>query len=172
MIYDKSETACLTGHRPKNLPWHYDETKDNCVRFKNDLREILERAIKYGLKNFLIGMAEGFDMIAAELLLKLRRSYGYIKIIAVIPFVGQERMWQSIQRERYHKILKQCDDKIILSQKYTDDCLNDRNKFMVENSSVIIACHNGKPSGTGNTIKYGRRSSCKIKIININNYVE
>ena len=72
-IINKLETACLTGHRPDKLPWFYDESKDNCIKFKNDLRTIFEGAIKYGLKNFLTGMAEGFDMIGAEILLELRK---------------------------------------------------------------------------------------------------
>ena len=70
---NKEETACLTGHRPAKLPWFYNETKENCIRFKEDLKTIFSGAIQYGLKNYLVGMAEGFDMIGAETLIELRK---------------------------------------------------------------------------------------------------
>ena len=40
MIYNKSVTACLTGHRPNKLPWGYNETKDSCITFKKELRNL------------------------------------------------------------------------------------------------------------------------------------
>lgn len=48
--------------------------------------------------------------------------------------------------------------------------MNERNKFMVEHASVCIACWNGKPSGTANTLRYAKENGCKIKIINPENY--
>ena len=166
---NKDTTACLTGHRPKSLPWGYDETKVNCIKFKQDLEKIFEGAIKYGLTTFLTGMAEGFDMIGTEVLLKLRKNYN-IKIIAVVPCVGQELKWKSSQQKRYNDILELCDNVIILSSYYTSTCMNDRNKYMVDNSSVCIACWNGRPSGTKNTLTYAKFKNCKVKIIDLNKY--
>lgn len=169
-IINKSETACITGHRPDKLPWFYDETKENCVRFKKDLKTIFEGAIKYGLKNFLTGMAEGFDMIGTEILLDLQKKHKEIKVIAIIPCKGQELKWKPEQQKRYHKILKQCDEIIVLTDTYTQTCMNDRNKYMVEHSSVVIACFNGIPSGTGNTIRFAKEKGCNVKLINPDNY--
>ena len=78
---DKSQTGCITGYRPNKLPWGYNEEKESCIKFKEYLKVILEKAIIYGLKNFLTGMAEGFDMIATEILIELRKKYS-ICIIA------------------------------------------------------------------------------------------
>ena len=44
--------------------------------------------------------------------------------------------------------------------------MNDRNKYMVEQSDVIIAVWNGKPSGTGNTVKMAKQSGKKISVVN------
>ncbi len=68
LYLNKNLTACLTGHRPKNLPWGYNEYTENCAKFKEDLNHIFINAINYGISHFLTGMAEGFDMIGAELL--------------------------------------------------------------------------------------------------------
>ena len=102
----------------------------------------------------------------------LQKIYKDIKIIAVIPCKGQEKKWKPSQQTRYHKLIKQCDDTIILSDTYTKNCMNDRNKYMVEHSSVVIACFNGIPSGTGNTIRFAKENGCKIKIINPEHYKE
>ena len=163
----KENTACLTGHRPSKLPWFYDETKENCIRFKNDLETIFIGAIQYGLKNYLVGMAEGFDMIGAETLIELRKHNKEVKIIAVVPCKNQDIKWKTEQQKRYHKILKKCDDVIILSETYYKECMNDRNKYMVENSSVVIACFNGEASGTGNTIKYAKSNPNKKVLVNL-----
>ncbi len=165
----REQTICLTGHRPKSLPWGYDETKESCIKFKQDLEIIFENAIKCGYKTFLSGMAEGFDMIGTEILLKLKKKHN-IQIIAVVPCLGQELKWSPKQQIRYNQILKQCDNIIIISEKYTPTCMNDRNRYLVDNSSVCIACFNGKPSGTRNTLLYAKQTNCRIKIININRY--
>lgn len=169
-MWNIEETACLSGHRPNKLPWFYDETKANCVRFKQDLHQIFIGALNYGLKNYLVGMAEGFDMIGAETLIELRKQHNEIKIIAIIPCKDQEKKWKIEQQKRYHNILKQCDEVIILSEKYTDTCMNERNEYMVKHSSVLIACYNGKPSGTANTIRFAKENGCKVRIIDINQY--
>lgn len=162
----KSTTACLTGHRPKSLPWGYNEDDPICKKFKEEVKKVLEGAIKYGLTIFMNGMAEGFDMIAAEIILELKKSYKNVRLIAVIPCLNQEIKWKPEQQKKYNTILKQCDEEIVLSNIYTPTCMNDRNKYMVEQSSVVIACFNGKPSGTGNTIRFAKEKGLKIKIIN------
>lgn len=161
-----SSTVCLTGHRPKLLPWGYDENKESCLNFKAEVKKVFKEVIECGLSTFLTGMAEGFDMIGAEILFELRKTYKHIKVIAVVPCLGQESRWSMKQQKRYKKILSECDDKIILSDKYTPTCMNIRNKYMVESSSVCIACYNGKPSGTGNTVRFAKQNGNKVIIIN------
>ena len=48
--------------------------------------------------------------------------------------------------------------------------MNDRNKFIVQHSSVVIACFKGKPSGTRNTIRIAKEQGLKIRIINPDDY--
>lgn len=67
-------------------------------------------------------------------------------------------------------MFKECDEVIVLQDHYTADYMNKRNKYMVEYSSVVIACYNEKPSGTGNTIRFAKENGCKVRIISPEEY--
>lgn len=165
-IQTEDIVAFFTGHRPKGLPWGYDEETDSCIKFKEDLFMILQNAILSGVDTFLTGMAEGFDMIGAETILKLKKQFPNIKLIAIVPCLGQEKFWKESQQKRYTEILSKCDDRVVLHKSYTDYCMNERNKYMVDHSSICIALFDGKPSGTGNTVRYAKEKGLKFKIIN------
>ena len=162
---------CFTGHRPMGLPWGYNENSACCLAFKKDLYEILERAILNGYCYFISGLALGIDIICAEIVLELKKKYHYVILEGAIPCLNQDAKWNYQSKERYRKILEQCDVKTVLSEVYTPTCMNDRNKYMVEQSDVIIAIWNGKPSGTGNTVQFAKEKGCKIKIINPERYL-
>ena len=165
----KEETCCLTGHRPSKLPWGYDEDCEACKRFKKKLREVFLNAIKYGLKNFLCGMAEGYDMLAAEVLIEIRK-FKDIRLVAMVPCQNQAFKWSESQKKRYLQLLKECDDIFVLALGYSPACMNNRNRQMVDLSSVCIACFNQTPGGTRNTLLYAKRQGCKVKIINPDDY--
>lgn len=41
-----------------------------------------------------------------------------------------------------------------------------RNEYMVDNSNYFIAVWNGKPSGTGNTVKYAKKKNKIVLLVN------
>lgn len=57
-------------------------------------------------------------------------------------------------RDRYFGIVSKCDKETLLQNHYTNDCMQKRNEYMVDNSDYVIAVWDGKPSGTGNTVHY------------------
>lgn len=109
-------------------------------------------------------------MISAEAVIKLKKEFVDLKLIAVIPCLNQEKKWSQSQQKRYWKILQHCDSKIVLNEKPTKECFNQRNLYMVKYSDICIACWNGKPSGTANTIKFANENGCKVYVINPNNF--
>ena len=92
-------------------------------------------------------MAMGFDMLAAEEVIKLKEELSDLKLIAVIPYRGQSERWAYQQRERYQRILSKADEEILLSEGYFNGCLLKRNDYMLDHVSGIIAYFNGKPMG-------------------------
>ena len=157
---------CFTGHRPKGLPWGYDETKESCILFKRVMTSIIEKAIVNGYTYFISGMALGVDMICAEIVLELKKKYKNVMLECAIPCINQEKKWSSFQQERYRNILKKADVVNYVSEtEYTNTCMNDRNNYMVEQSDVVIAVWNGKPSGTGNAVKMAKNAGKKVRIV-------
>ena len=166
MELDKEVTACLTGHRPKGLPWGYNEESELCLSFKKDLKEIFKKLVQKGIKNFLVGMALGFDMIGAEVLQEMRDKDAFlIRVIAVIPCLTQSDSWGEKYKAKYNSLVTNCDDKVVLSSEYYDGCMLDRNRFMVDSSSVVVACYRGGGGGTKNTINYAYKKNAKVIII-------
>lgn len=68
---------CFTGHRPKSLPWGYDETKESCIQFKKTMYSIVQKAILNGYTYFISGMALGIDMICAEIVLEFKKKHNF-----------------------------------------------------------------------------------------------
>ncbi len=162
----KALKICFTGHRPKGLPWGYDETKESCILFKNVMFSIIEKAIMSGYTYFISGMALGIDMICAEIVLELKKKYKNVMLECAIPCLNQEKKWPLSEQERYKNILKKADVVHYVSKaEYTDTCMNDRNIYMVKACDVVIAVWNGKPSGTGNTVKMARNAGKKVRVV-------
>ena len=127
---------------------------------------IIEKAIINGYTYFISGMALGIDMICAEIVLELKKKYKNVMLECAIPCINQEKKWSSSQQERYKKILASADIVNYVSKcEYSGTCMNDRNKYMVENSDVVIAVWNGSPSGTGNTVKMAKAAGKKVRIV-------
>lgn len=98
-----SNTCCFTGHRPQNLPWRSNEEDIRCIKMKELLRQEILRAINNGYNVFISGMALGFDIICAEMVLELKKKYKNIKLMGAIPCKTQDKLWKEKDKQRYRK---------------------------------------------------------------------
>ena len=163
----QNKICCFTGHRPQKLPFGANENDPRCLRLKNRLRHEIERQImKNSVAHFITGMAIGTDMYAAELVLELKKQYPQITLEAAIPCRSQACKWSEPLRIRYRDILSLCDKQTLLQDAYTADCMQNRNRYMVDCSDIIIAVWDGKPSGTGKTVRYAEECGKNIIILN------
>lgn len=161
-----STTACFTGHRSQKLPWRFNEEDVRCRAMKASLVSEIEKAIRNGYKTFLCGMALGFDMICAETVLDLKKKYSDIKIIGALPCKTQDIKWSEKDRKRYGELLNRLDSIRCIYDEYIGaECMLERNRYMVNNSSLMIALYNGLPGGTKSTIDYARKQGLEVIII-------
>ena len=66
----------------------------------------------------------------------------------------------------YYNIAAKCDKETMLQREYTPDCMDKRNRYMVDHADSILAVWNGCPSGTGNTVRYVHKKGKSIIVIN------
>ena len=121
----------------------------------------MENLVKKGYKYFLVGMALGFDTACFSILLELKKDLD-IKIIACVPCPEQADNFNENQRILYDKMLSVADQTIVISPKYTSTCMRKRNKFMVDNSSVLVSYVRRERSGSKFTEKYAISNNLTI----------
>lgn len=160
-------TLCFTGHRCQKLPWGQNEEDERCKEMKIELRKRIINAIQNGYIYFMSGLALGFDIISAEMVLELKSEYPQIKLIGAVPCKNQSNAWRKKQAERYKKVLSMCDSVQYLCELYTDNCMLERNDYMVNNSSAVIALYGGGGGGTAYTIKKAKEKGLKLEIIRL-----
>lgn len=163
----KIKKCAFSGHRPQKLPFGLNEEDERCVALKQKLREEIIRQIEVnGVTHFITGMALGVDMYAAEIVLGLKSSYNGITLESAIPCETQAEKWTEAQRDRYYEIAAQCDEETMLQHQYTPDCMQKRNRYMVDEADYIIAVWDGRPSGTSKTVQYAQRQGKPVTVIN------
>lgn len=150
----KENTCAFTGHR--ELEKNFD-----CAQLKARIEEY----IRQGYDTFLSGMAVGFDMLAAQTVLDLKDKYPSIRLIACIPCKQQSRYYSAEEKLRYEKILSFCDQIKILSDGYYQGCMQSRDRYMVDNSSLLIAYKRKNSGGTYYTVKYALSENKRICLI-------
>ena len=173
MDNEQRKVCCFTGHRPSGLPFGNDEECQNAERLKRALRIELIAKIEDGCKTFITGCAQGADIICGELVLCLKREkYPDVRLICAIPYRGQAERWSCEWRFRYEALLNAADEIVEVCPHYTKGCFHQRNRYMVDHSTDVIAVYNGKKSGgTAYTINYALNNEKRVVIFNMKRWV-
>ena len=163
----RAQACCFTGHRPNKLPWGKNESDPRCLRLKEELAARLEGIYEAGFRHFLCGMAIGCDMYFAEAVLALRSEHPDVTLEAAVPCDGQSDAWPIPQQRRYERLLAESDDVTFVQHAYTPGCMQKRNRYMVDASSLLLAVFDGQAGGTMNTLLYARRQGLQTVIMEI-----
>lgn len=159
-------TCAFTGHRPKSFPWKYNEKAHDCVLLKEVLAGQIAALADRGVTDWLSGMALGVDVWAAEIVLSLQKKNPALRLHCILPCERQEVKWPAAEQERYHTLLKRSDEVVYVSRSYHRDCMLERNRYMVDRASILLAVYNGTyRSGTGMTVRYAKEQGREIIII-------
>jgi uncharacterized phage-like protein YoqJ len=146
---------CVTGHRPNKL-WGYDLKVKEYIVLKQKMREFI---LSNSYTHFISGMALGVDILFALTVLELKNEFpdsGYI-LECAIPCENQYARWNKESITEWKSIVENADIVTYVSKKpYDNYCMQNRNKYMVNNSDCILAVWNGTPGGTANCIKYAK----------------
>ena len=140
-----------TGHRPDKLGGYSDA-------IFNKLVGVAKLAIKDADK-VISGMALGWDLAIAQAAIDLD-----IPFIAAVPFKGQECKWPKQTQLKYQEILSKAEKVVYVCEGgYAPYKMQERNKWMVDNSDILVALWNGTPGGTANCISYAEKQNKVIE---------
>lgn len=143
LLSDENEilSCAFTGHREIGVDFDLQKL-ENCI----------ENLIKEGVSEFYNGGAYGFDLIAAETVLKFKQKYP-VKLIICVPFYEQDKNYSKENKARYSSILKFADEVVIVCDHYYKGCFLKRNDYMIDRADFLIAYLKEKRGGTAYTVK-------------------
>ncbi len=144
--------VCFSGHRIIADP----ACLEAC------LRAVVIRLIDAGCTDFLTGGAQGFDALAAEVVLSLRAQFPHIRLCLVLPCRDQAKGWPEPAQNRYEAIREEADEVRFLSERYFRGCMHQRNRFLVDHSSICVCYLTQNHGGTFYTVNYAKKKGLHI----------
>lgn len=156
----KGLSACFTGHRPQKLLCQFNEEHRMCLLIKEFLHGQIEALINKGVYHFLQGCAIGTDIWAAEEVVKI--GIGHEPKITLDSCFAYRTNYEKGATEwdrRLKEIMKFSQSQIFVSEEYSKDCFGKRDRYMVDNSDMVIGVFDRrlKYSGTAKTINYAKK---------------
>lgn len=145
--------VAFTGHRPEGLG---DDSAGAWIAIKEFLMtERPERVIS--------GMAQGVDAFAFDIAVDLG-----IPVVAAVPWIGHGSGWDEQQLSEYLVRLERAAEVKVTSdfQEYKPWVYSIRNRWMVDNSDLLVGIWNGvREGGTWDAIKYSRKLKREPKLL-------
>ena len=147
--------CCFTGHR--DLP------QGEVERLEKEAGMLIQQLIREGVTEFRVGGAVGFDMIMAELLLRLRDEEKQpIRIISMIPYTEWQRKWQSGEKNRQDRILQKSDEVKMIRNSFCKCVYMIRNHALADGAQFCIAYCTKPTGGSAWTVRFARQNGLKV----------
>jgi len=166
------KTCCFTGYRPHRFVFSPDGLRPEQVQAA--LGGQIRRLYDEGVRTFISGMSTGVDLWAAAEVVALQSTCPDLRLVAAVPFRGQESHWPMTQQKEYRRILAACQQvEVLFDEKTASDdpsaCYRQRNRWMVDRASVVLAVCEvdvaDSRTGTAATVRYARKQQRRILYI-------
>jgi uncharacterized phage-like protein YoqJ len=142
--------VAFSGHRS------YDNSADD------RLRSVVADLYDDGVRIFRVGMAEGFDLAAGEVVLSLMDVHDDIVLEAYVPWPLFSARFERKSRVKYDAIIAKAQVIRYAGFAYQNNIFHQRNDMLVDGAGYLVAWWNGSRSGTGYTVGRARRHHAKI----------
>ena len=150
---NSTHIVAFTGHRT------YDGSANELLWAT--IRELYTE----GARHFRVGMAEGFDLAAGEMVVELISSDSSVMLEACIPWPSFDAHLNAEERARYNHILNHATVVRYSDNAYHPAIFRHRNDMLVEGADTLVAWWNGAQSGTAYTVKRAKKLGVNIKNI-------
>lgn len=156
----RSKTCCFSGYRVEKMPFAANDRAaiDALCR---TIEQAVRRAAADGYTRFFSGMSTGFDLWAAEVVLRVRSELP-VQLLCAVPFDAQASRFAPDWKRRFNACLLAADQVFSLSRHYYAGCYAARNQFMVDAASRLICYYDGRAGGTAQTVRMAQDSGLSI----------
>ncbi len=137
----------MTGHRQLGEDFSRKELSKR-------ITELVER----GVLTFYCGMAMGFDLTAAKLLLAVKKKNPDVKLIACIPCAEQDKYYSKADKKTYARVLEKVDERVTVNTTYFRGCMHARDRYMAEKADCLLGYCTKKTGGTAYTVGYFQKT--------------
>ncbi|MBO7282551.1 MAG: DUF1273 family protein [Alistipes sp.] len=142
--------VAFSGHRS------YDGSADD------RLRSVVADLYAEGVRIFRVGMAEGFDLAAGEVVLSLMELYDDIVLEAYVPWPLFSARFDRESKLKYDAVIAKAQIIRYAGFAFQNTIFHQRNDMLVDGAGYLVAWWNGSRSGTGYTLNRARRHHAKI----------
>lgn len=149
-----TKSCCFTGHR--NIP--DDHISIVMRQTENTIRTLIAK----GVSRYFVGGAIGYDIMAAQILFRLRDEFPQIKVVLAYPFDGSTSRWTEGQRAAFSRSIPMYDMCIRISSTASRGSYLARNRYMVDHSDVCISYCTHQSGGTAYTVRYAQKKGIPV----------
>lgn len=143
---------CGTGHRPNKVGGYSKEAFDRLERLAYNWIHT------YRPEKIISGGALGWDQALAQ-----AAVFHGVPLVMALPFNGFECKWPRESQLFLHSLMEEADEIVYVCESgYAPWKMQERNKWMVDNSDAVLALWNGTPGGTANCVKYALTGNKEI----------
>ena len=144
------KTCCFTGH--KNL------TQEQAIEALHLLIKRVNELTIEGYTHFISSFANDTDVLLAQIIGSFRYKNKNLVLEAVIPI---ENKLNSLDKIKYALMLY---NKVtVIQEQCGPECFQKRNKYMIDNSGVVVALWDEKTSKEAyNAVNYARSQGKEI----------
>lgn len=135
--------------------------RDVCGKNCGSVSPISTKRKKIG--TFYAGGCVGFDTLAAQETLEYQAAHPDVRLVIVVPYRKQSAGWSSDERKEYERIKTSATEVICLAEHYFRGCWRQRNRYMVQRSSVCVCYLTKERGGTASTVKYALRNGLFVR---------
>ena len=148
------KVCCFTGHR---------EFFDEKSLLSATLNKLLRSLVKRGFDTFRVGGAVGFDMLAADEVLEMKKEFPDIKLHIFVPCLTQNKYYTKEQNKRYLEQINAADKIMCISEQYNSGCMQKRNRALVDGADFCVAYLRHHGGGTDYTVRYAEKNGVYVE---------
>ena len=155
-----ADGCCFTGHRsvPEEASGRLREKVRECIAYLHEEKKI---------GTFYAGGCVGFDTLATQETLEYRAAHPDVRLVIVVPYRNQSADWNSDERREYERIKASATEVVCLAEHYFRGCTHQRNRYMVQRSSVCVCYLTKGKGGTASTVKYALRNGLFVRNLTV-----